>query len=48
LFGSIEQVQDMAARWLWTYNHERPNMAPGGITPTQNWHSPLGSAFDVS
>ncbi len=19
--------------WLWTYNHERPNMALGGITP---------------
>lgn len=21
--------------WLWTYNHERPNMAIGGISPTQ-------------
>ncbi|TWQ32650.1 transposase, partial [Xanthomonas vasicola] len=21
------------AMWLWTYNHERPNMALGGITP---------------
>ncbi|TWR07888.1 transposase, partial [Xanthomonas vasicola] len=19
--------------WLWAYNHERPNMALGGITP---------------
>lgn len=35
LFDSIEQVQDMATRWLWTYNHERPNMALGGITPMQ-------------
>jgi putative transposase len=35
LFDSIEQVQDKAARWLWTYNHERPNMALGGITPMQ-------------
>ena len=33
LFDSIEQVQDKATRWLWTYNHERPNMALGGITP---------------
>lgn len=35
LFDSIEQVQEMATRWLWTYNHERPNMALGGITPVQ-------------
>ncbi|UXA69982.1 IS3 family transposase [Xanthomonas prunicola] len=33
LFDTIEQVQDKATRWLWTYNHERPNMALGGITP---------------
>ena len=35
LFGSIEEVQNAATRWLWTYNHERPNMALGGITPRQ-------------
>ena len=35
LFESIEQVQDAATRWLWAYNHERPNMALGGITPKQ-------------
>lgn len=35
LFDSIEEVQDAATRWLWTYNHERPNMALGGITPKQ-------------
>nr|MDQ3024545.1 IS3 family transposase [bacterium] len=35
LFDTIEQVQDKATRWLWTYNHERPNMALGGITPIQ-------------
>ncbi|MEV4777503.1 transposase, partial [Duganella sp. FT134W] len=22
-------------RWLWTYNHDRPHMALGGITPIQ-------------
>ena len=35
LFDSIEEVQDYATRWLWTYNHERPNMGLGGITPNQ-------------
>lgn len=35
LFDTIEEVQAFATRWLWTYNHERPNMALGGITPKQ-------------
>lgn len=34
-FEPIEQVQDHATKWLWTYNNERPNMGIGGITPTQ-------------
>jgi putative transposase len=37
LFDSIEHVQLSATRWLWTYNHERPNMAIGGITPMQKF-----------
>ena len=35
LFSSVAEVQDYATRWLWGYNHERPNMALGGITPKQ-------------
>lgn len=35
IFDSIEEVQEYATRWLWTYNNERPNMALGGITPKQ-------------
>jgi putative transposase len=35
LFSSIEEVQEYATRWLWTYNNERPNMGLGGITPKQ-------------
>ena len=35
LFDSIDEVQASATRRLWTYNHERPNMALGGITPMQ-------------
>jgi len=35
LFATLDEVQDFATRWLWEYNHERPNMALGGITPKQ-------------
>ena len=35
LFESINQAQDFATQWLWHYNHERPNMALGGMTPKQ-------------
>lgn len=35
LFDGLEEVQDFATRWLWQYNHERPNMGLGGITPKQ-------------
>lgn len=35
IFNSIEQVQNYATQWLWTYNNDRPNMAIGGITPIQ-------------
>lgn len=33
IFQTIEEVQDTATKWLWTYNNDRPNMAIGGITP---------------
>lgn len=35
LFETIEEVQEIATEWLWTYNHERPNMAIGGIPPAR-------------
>ncbi|SDD26070.1 putative transposase [Kordiimonas lacus] len=35
IFETIEEVQEAATRWMWTYNNERPNMALGGITPKQ-------------
>ena len=35
IFDSIQEVQDIATNWLWTYNHDRPNMGIGGITPAQ-------------
>ena len=31
----LDEVRDHATQWLWSYNHERPNMALGGITPKQ-------------
>ena len=33
LFESLDEVQEFATKWLWTYHHERPNIALGGITP---------------
>lgn len=35
VFSYINEVQDFATRWLWIYNHERPHMGLGGITPMQ-------------
>ena len=35
LFDTLDEVQEFATRWLWHYNHERPNMGLGGITPKQ-------------
>ena len=32
---TIEEAQELATQWLWTYNNERPNMGIGGITPAQ-------------
>ena len=33
IFETIEEAQDQATEWLWTYNNERPNIGIGGITP---------------
>jgi putative transposase len=35
IFETIEEAQQIATDWLWTYNNERPNMSIGGITPAQ-------------
>lgn len=35
LFETIEEAQEVATAWLWTYNRERPNMAIGGIPPAR-------------
>jgi len=31
----LEEMQEFATAWLWTYNNERPNMGIGGIPPVQ-------------
>ena len=33
--SSIEEVQDFFTQWMWSYNHDRPNMALCGFTPKQ-------------
>ena len=35
IIETIEEAQDHATQWLWTYNNERPNMGIGGMTPAQ-------------
>ena len=35
IFETIDQVQQIATEWLWSYNNERPNMGNGGMTPAQ-------------
>ncbi len=44
----IEEVQAFVTHWLWTYNHERPNMALGGITPDRSWRLPPSCYFATS
>ena len=31
----LDEVRDFANKWIWHYNHDRPNMALGGFTPKQ-------------
>ena len=35
LWSDLQEVQLFATEWMHQYNHERPNMALGGITPKQ-------------
>jgi putative transposase len=32
---NLDEVRDFPTRWMWHYNHDRPNMALGGYTPKQ-------------
>ena len=34
-WADLEEVQMYATQWMWKYNHDRPHMALGGITPKQ-------------
>ena len=35
IIETIEEAQEHATQWLWTYNNDRPNMGIGGIIPAQ-------------
>lgn len=35
IFTELEDMQERADSWQWTYNHWRPNMGTGGIMPAQ-------------
>ncbi len=32
---TLDEVRLYATQWMWKYNHDRPNMASGGLTPKQ-------------
>lgn len=34
-WSGLDEVREFTTQWMWRYNHERPNMASGGITPKQ-------------
>lgn len=34
-FDSVEQAQELATKWQWQYNNERPNTAIGGVPPAR-------------
>ena len=36
-FATLGDAQHLATEWLWMYNHERPNLAIGGITPAMKY-----------
>ncbi|WP_434556775.1 integrase core domain-containing protein [Thiopseudomonas acetoxidans] len=33
MFESVEQAQELATQWLWTYSNEHPHTAIGGVPP---------------
>ncbi|ARO14887.1 transposase IS3/IS911 family protein [Ketogulonicigenium robustum] len=35
IIKTIEEAQDFATQWLWTYNNDRPSMGISGIKPAQ-------------
>ena len=35
IVSDLDEVREFATQWMWRYNHERPNMALGGMTPKQ-------------
>jgi putative transposase len=40
IIETIDEAQDHATQWFWTYNNDRPNMGTGGITPAQELKNP--------
>ncbi|QET03496.1 transposase [Cupriavidus pauculus] len=34
-WDDLAHVRDFGKHWMWQYNHERPNMDFGGMTPKQ-------------
>lgn len=45
LFESVAHAQDLATKWLWTYNNVPPHSAIGGVPPRQLIERNLTSTF---
>jgi len=45
LFETLDEIQEFSTNWLWTYNHDRPNIGLGGITQNRNLPMPLNLHF---
>jgi putative transposase len=45
LFESVEHAQELATKWLWTYNNERPHSAIGGVPPRRLIEPNLNPGF---
>jgi putative transposase len=43
IIESVEEAQDHATQWLWTYNNDRPNMGIGGLTPAQKLNQQMAA-----
>lgn len=44
-FHTIEEVQNHATQWLWTYNYDRPNMGIDGLTPAMKLNRHQQAAY---
>lgn len=45
LFETLDEIQQFATNWLWTYNHDRPTWRSAALRQNRNWRLPLNLYF---